>query len=66
MVYEKSTTNLPPVSEFIEERRFLKNVTTKTIAWYEQSFRAFEGVLDSRAAINQRIVALRACLCYQR
>jgi hypothetical protein len=59
----KSTTYEPPTPRipfvFIEERRYLKNVTTKTIAWYEQSFRAFEGALDSKEAINQRIVALR-------
>src|SRR6516164_3301661 len=46
-------------SVFIEERRFLKNVTTKTIAWYEQTFKVFDGALESRESINQRIVSLR-------
>jgi hypothetical protein len=50
---------IPFASEFIEERKYLKNVTTKTLAWYEESFRAFDGALDSKQTINQRIVDLR-------
>jgi integrase/recombinase XerD len=63
---KEDTPKIPPVldppsktEEFIQERRYLKNVTTKTIAWYEQSFKAFDGALDSKQAINQRIVSLR-------
>jgi hypothetical protein len=55
--YEQPTSKIPPV--FIEERRYLKNVTTKTIAWYEQTFKQFDGALDSKESINARIVALR-------
>ena len=51
------TAKLPPA--FIEERRYLKNVTAKTLAWYEQSFRAFDGALADEAAIKRRVVELR-------
>ena len=44
---------------FIQERKYLKAVTPKTLAWYRNSFRAFEGALESAAAINARIVELR-------
>ena len=40
------------------ERRYLKNVTSKTLAWYNDSFRAFEGTLHSEATIKQRIEEL--------
>lgn len=46
-------------SEFITERRYLKNVTSKTLAWYEQSFKTFDSALESEATIKQRIVELR-------
>jgi site-specific recombinase XerD len=45
--------------QFITERRYLKNVSAKTIAWYEDSFRAFEGALADRSAIVVRIAELR-------
>lgn len=34
-------------AEFVRERRYLKNVTTKTLIWYESSFRAFQPELES-------------------
>jgi integrase/recombinase XerD len=43
----------------IQERKYLKNVTSKTLAWYEQSFRAFEGALESAQTIKQRLINLR-------
>lgn len=47
------------VSQFIEERRFLKNCTAKTIAWHEQALlKAFGGCTDE-ASFKQRIVELR-------
>ena len=46
-------------SEFIQERKYLKNVTPKTLAWYQTSFKAFGGALESEAAIKQRIIQLR-------
>jgi integrase/recombinase XerD len=46
-------------AEFITERRYLKNVSPKTILWYEQSFRSFGGALDSKSAIVSRIAVLR-------
>lgn len=45
--------------QFITERHFLKNVTEKTLLWYQHSFKAFDGALDSKAAINARIAELR-------
>lgn len=44
--------------QFITERRYLKNVTAKTLAWYRGSFKAFEGALESRKSIVQRITGL--------
>jgi site-specific recombinase XerD len=45
--------------QFITERRYLKNVSQKTIAWYQHSFKAFQGALDSRSSILGRVAALR-------
>jgi site-specific recombinase XerD len=56
---EPSQETRGTVAEFITERRYLKNVTSKTLAWYEQSFKAFHGALESEAALKQRIVELR-------
>ena len=47
------------VLEFITERRYLKNVTPKTLAWYQHSFKAFEGAMDSKGTIVARIAVLR-------
>jgi len=58
MTYEKSS-NFRGTAEFIHERRYLQNVTTKTIDWYGQSFRAFEGCLDSLEALKTRITEMR-------
>lgn len=45
--------------KFIQDRKYLKAVTEKTLSWYAQAFKAFEGALDSTEAINGRIVELR-------
>jgi len=45
--------------QFITERRYLKNVTEKTQAWYANAFKAFSGATDSRADIIGRITELR-------
>jgi site-specific recombinase XerD len=47
------------VSEFITERQYLKNVTPRTISWYRQSFKAFDGAMESKAAMVGRITELR-------
>jgi site-specific recombinase XerD len=47
------------IESFIRERRYLKNVTPKTVAWYRDSFRAFEGAMDTRAGVLERIAKLR-------
>jgi integrase/recombinase XerD len=45
--------------DFIRERQYLKAVSPKTIIWYGCSFKAFEGALESKDAVRQRIVELR-------
>ena len=44
--------------QFITERKYLKNVSLKTISWYAQSFKAFDGALESKAAVIARITGL--------
>lgn len=45
--------------QFIKERLYFKNVSPKTIVWYNCSFKAFSGALDSRQTILDRIAELR-------
>jgi integrase/recombinase XerD len=45
--------------EFIRERQYLKAVSPHTLIWYGCSFKAFEGALDSKEAIRERIVHMR-------
>jgi integrase/recombinase XerD len=47
------------IEQFIRERMYLKNVAPKTVLWYRQSFHAFEGAMDGKAVIGERIVRLR-------
>jgi len=49
----------PLTEQFIQERTYFKNVTPKTVDWYRQSFHAFDGAMDSRASIGDRIGKLR-------
>lgn len=49
----------PSVSQFIEERRFLKNVTTKTEAWHAHALLKAFGGCSTEADYKQRIVELR-------
>jgi site-specific recombinase XerD len=44
--------------QFIQERKYLKGVTEKTLLWYRDAFKAFDGALDSKAAVNARITEL--------
>src|SRR5579885_1457495 len=53
-----SPSPLPPASEFIRERQYLKNVTTKTLAWYSDAFRAFDGC-HTEQQYKGRIIELR-------
>jgi site-specific recombinase XerD len=46
-------------TQFITERSYLKGVSQATIQWYNSSFKAFEGALDSKQAIIERIGTLR-------
>jgi len=45
--------------QFITERRFLENVTEKTLLRYRHSFKGSDGGRDSKAANNASIPALR-------
>jgi integrase/recombinase XerD len=47
------------IEQFIQERKYFKNVTPKTVAAYRQSFHAFEGAMDSKATVGERIAKLR-------
>ena len=47
------------VREFITQRQYLKNVTPRTLGWYEQSFKRFDGAIESRAMVIARITELR-------
>src|SRR4051794_6954020 len=57
--YEDEAQNRGTVQKFITERRYLKNVTPKTLAWYSDAFKAFHGALGTAAETNHRIVKLR-------
>src|ERR1700674_5571381 len=57
--HDSTSVSSHRTEEFIRERTYFKNVTPKTIAWYRQSFHAFDGEMDSRAAIGNRIARLR-------
>jgi hypothetical protein len=61
ITYENKTLNrgTVSVSDFITERRYLKNMSPKTLLWYGDAFKAFNGALESEAAIKRRIVELR-------
>jgi hypothetical protein len=56
---ESETLNRGTVSSFAQERKYLKNVTPKTLAWYGDAFKAFDGALESEIALKQRIIDLR-------
>ena len=45
--------------QFIKERTYLAGVTPATISWYEWSFKAFAGALESKEAIIERIAQLK-------
>jgi site-specific recombinase XerD len=47
------------IERFIQERKYLGNVSVKTLMWYKDSFRAFEGAFETEEQIKQRIVEIR-------
>ena len=54
----QSTTAPTPedlTERFIQERKYLKSVTAKTLKWYKYSFRAFRGAMGSKDSIGARI-----------
>jgi integrase/recombinase XerD len=58
MTYEFPAINRGTAHEFIQERKYLKNVTAKTLTWYEQSFKSFDGC-ETEPQYRQRILELR-------
>jgi len=38
--------------QFKQERKYLKNVTPKTLAWHDHSFKAFEGHLAAKPPLR--------------
>jgi integrase/recombinase XerD len=59
MTYESSETIRASVQQFISERKYLLNLTPKTIIWYGCGFKAFAGALETLEAAKQRIGELR-------
>jgi integrase/recombinase XerD len=47
------------IEQFIQERTYFKNVSPRTVEWYRQGFRAFEGAIESKSTIGERIIRLR-------
>jgi hypothetical protein len=47
-----------PFEQFIQKRKYVKGVTEKTLLWYRNAFKAFDGALDSKATVNARIADL--------
>jgi hypothetical protein len=47
------------IERFIRKRVYFKNVSPSTLVWYRQSFRAFDGAIETSAAIGERIGLLR-------
>ncbi len=37
----KTTTRIPPFNAYVEDRRYLKNVSPKTLAWFMDAWKAF-------------------------
>jgi integrase/recombinase XerD len=55
---------VPLFDQFLKERRFLKNVTPKTLTWYGVAFRNYRVVvpgddLPSKASLQALVIALR-------
>jgi len=42
------------IERFIRVRTYFKNVSPETQSWYRQSFRAFDGAIETRTAIGDR------------
>jgi len=53
------------VDRFLNERRYLKNVTADTIEWYETAFKAFRRALNddapplTKASLQHFVVTMR-------
>jgi site-specific recombinase XerD len=47
------------MEKFINERKYLHNVSPKTIMWYRDSFKAFENATQTLDQVKQRIMELR-------
>lgn len=47
------------IRAFLQEKRFLENISPRTIILYESSFKAFEGAIESLDEVKKRVVELR-------
>jgi len=47
--------------KFLQARKYLKAISEKTLWWYKESFRAYEGARESTVTVNARIVELSMC-----
>ena len=47
--------------QFVEKRKYLKNVTPRTLTWYAHSFKRFDGAIDGNAEVIVRIGAWGCC-----
>jgi integrase/recombinase XerD len=47
------------IRAFLQEKRYLQNISPKTITLYESCFKAFNGATDSIEDVKERIVVLR-------
>jgi site-specific recombinase XerD len=47
------------IEKFLQEKKYLDNVSPKTIILYESCFKAFKDAVDTEEQIKQRIMALR-------
>jgi site-specific recombinase XerD len=45
--------------DFIKERQYLTGVSSRTVEWYRNSFRQFEGALEAKSAVVERIKVLK-------
>src|SRR5579864_7114645 len=61
-----TTTTLPSFADYVDDRKYLKNVSLTTVAWYRDAWRAFgpyiETLLASGGRINDTVRTLVAAL----
>jgi integrase/recombinase XerD len=48
------------IRAFLQEKRYLQNISPKTITLYESCFKAFNGAIENMEHVKERVVELRA------